>query len=120
MSSYGNAILKTPAWSIMSFSRHTVALKWPIVGSLDCVYSVSVHCTQLMKRRQAQIRLDNAAGTAAYRQIADQLRTLIVEGVLRHGDSLPPVRRLALELGVHFNTTAEAYRALAEEGFLEI
>ena len=36
------------------------------------------------------------------------------------GDSLPVVRRLALELGVHFNTVAEAYRMLADEGALEI
>jgi len=43
-----------------------------------------------------------------------------MEGVLKPGDGLPPVRRLALNLGVHFNTVAEAYRALAQEGFLEI
>jgi GntR family transcriptional regulator len=43
-----------------------------------------------------------------------------MEGTLRPGDSLPPVRKLALNLGIHFNTVAEAYRALAQEGFLEI
>jgi GntR family transcriptional regulator len=43
-----------------------------------------------------------------------------MEGVLKPGDSLPPIRRLALDLGIHFNTVAEAYRALAQEGFLEI
>jgi len=43
-----------------------------------------------------------------------------MEGALRPGDTLPPVRRLALNLGIHFNTVAEAYRALAQEGFLEI
>jgi GntR family transcriptional regulator len=70
--------------------------------------------------RSAQIRLDLKSGTPAYRQIADQLRTLAVEGAIVPGDSLPPVRRLALELGVHFNTIAEAYRVLAQEGFLNI
>jgi GntR family transcriptional regulator len=64
--------------------------------------------------------LDTASEIPAYRQIADQLRALIVEGVLNPEDSLPPVRRLALELGVHFNTVAQAYRTLAEEGFLKI
>jgi GntR family transcriptional regulator len=48
------------------------------------------------------------------------LRTLVMEGVLKPGDALPPVRQLGLNLGIHFNTVAEAYRALAEEGFLEI
>ncbi|MGH8299527.1 MAG: GntR family transcriptional regulator [Steroidobacteraceae bacterium] len=35
-------------------------------------------------------------------------------------DSLPRVRRLALDLGVHFNTVAQAYRALADQGWIEI
>jgi GntR family transcriptional regulator len=73
-----------------------------------------------MKHRSAQIRLDVDSVVPAYRQVADQLRTLAVEGVIVPGDLLPPVRRLALELGVHFNTVAEAYRVLAQEGFLEI
>jgi GntR family transcriptional regulator len=68
----------------------------------------------------AQIRLDTAGSVPAWRQIVGQLRTLIVEGVLKPGDALPPVRRLAIDLGIHFNTVAEAYRALADEGFLEI
>jgi GntR family transcriptional regulator len=73
-----------------------------------------------MMHQPAQIRLDLKSEAPAYRQVADQLRTLAVEGVIVPGDSLPPVRRLALELGVHFNTVAEAYRVLAQEGFLEI
>jgi GntR family transcriptional regulator len=65
-------------------------------------------------RQPAQIRLDTSSDTPAYRQVADQLRTIAVEGVVRPGDTLPPIRRLALELGVHFNTIAEAYRVLAQ------
>jgi GntR family transcriptional regulator len=71
-------------------------------------------------KHQAQIRLDTASNVPAYRQIADQLRMFVMECVLAPGDALPPVRRLALELGIHFNTVAEAYRTLAEENFLEI
>lgn len=71
-------------------------------------------------RQPAHVRLDTASDIPAYKQVADQLRTLMVEKVLTPGDRLPPVRRLALELGVHFNTIAEAYRVLAQDGFLEI
>lgn len=67
----------------------------------------------------AQIRVDAESITPAYRQIVDQLRVLIVEGVLEPAQTLPPVRQLALELGVHFNTVAEAYRLLAQEGLVE-
>ena len=67
-----------------------------------------------------QIRIEADSTTPAYRQIVDQLRVLIVEGRVGAGDLLPPVRALALELAVHFNTVAEAYRALAREGLLDI
>jgi GntR family transcriptional regulator len=71
-------------------------------------------------RNSIQIRIDTTSVIPAYTQVADQLRAIIVEGFVKPGDRLPPVRRLALELGVHFNTIAEAYRVLAQEGFLEI
>jgi GntR family transcriptional regulator len=70
--------------------------------------------------RKPQIRLDMAAPEPAYRQIAAQIRTFIVEGSLQPGDTLPAVRRLAIDLGVHFNTVAEAYRQLDAEGWLEV
>jgi DNA-binding transcriptional regulator YhcF (GntR family) len=57
---------------------------------------------------------------AAYRQIADWLRELLVSGELTPGAALPSVRRLALDLGVHFHTVAAAYRVLAEEGWLDL
>lgn len=44
----------------------------------------------------------------------------LVEGALLPGAQLPSVRRAAMELGVHFNTVAEAYRVLAAEGWLDL
>jgi GntR family transcriptional regulator len=67
-----------------------------------------------------KLRIDLKSNIPVYRQIVDGLRILLVNGELNTGDQLPPVRRLALDLGVHFNTVAEAYRTLAEEGWLEI
>jgi GntR family transcriptional regulator len=66
------------------------------------------------------LTVDLASSTPVYRQIVDGLRVLLVNGQLAPGDSLPTVRRLALDLGVHFNTVAQAYRALASEGWIEI
>jgi GntR family transcriptional regulator len=66
------------------------------------------------------LRIDLSSGVPAYRQIVDSVRTLLVDGILRPGDLLPPVRQLALDLGVHFNTVADAYRVLAEEGWLDL
>jgi DNA-binding transcriptional regulator YhcF (GntR family) len=70
--------------------------------------------------RLLAIRIDVRSSVPAYRQIADTLRARLVEGGLPPGHGLPPVRRLAMELGVHFNTVAQAYRELAEEGWLDL
>jgi DNA-binding transcriptional regulator YhcF (GntR family) len=71
-------------------------------------------------KRDATLRIDPASTVPVYRQVVDNVRSLLVEGALQPGDSLPTVRELGLELGVHFNTIAEAYRLLAAEGWLDL
>lgn len=66
------------------------------------------------------LKIDISSPVPIYRQIVDALRALLVDGILHPGDTLPPVRQVALDLGVHFNTVAEAYRILAEEGWLDL
>src|SRR5512135_816330 len=66
------------------------------------------------------IEVDPASPLPAYRQIADALRLHLVAGRLREGEQLPAVRVLAVELGLNHNTVAEAYRILAEEGWLDL
>ena len=67
-----------------------------------------------------QLRIDLASTVPVYRQIVDAVRTYLVDGQLTAGDVLPSVRNLAGELGIHFNTVAQAYRELAEEGWLDV
>ncbi len=71
-------------------------------------------------KREPQLVIDPSSTVPVYRQVVDNLRSLLVEGALKPGDPLPTVRELGLELGVHFNTVAEAYRLLAAEGWLEL
>jgi GntR family transcriptional regulator len=70
--------------------------------------------------RAVTLQIDLSATTPAYRQIVDGLRLLLVSGELKAGDTLPTVRSLALDLGVHFSTVAESYRTLSGEGWLEL
>ena len=56
-------------------------------------------------------------GTSAA-EIADSVRGLRERGSLRPGDALPPVRELALTLGVNRNTAVAAYRQLAQAGLV--
>ncbi len=67
-----------------------------------------------------RLRIDLSSSAPVTRQIADQLRVLLVAGQLSAGAELPSVRRLAMELGVHFNTVADAYRLLTAEGWLDL
>ena len=66
------------------------------------------------------VAINLSSPTPVYRQIAHDLRRHLVEQRLKPGDLLPPIRQLALDLGVHFNTVALAYRLLADEGWLEL
>jgi DNA-binding transcriptional regulator YhcF (GntR family) len=66
------------------------------------------------------IEIHDDSPLPVYRQIADALRHHLVAARLKPGDLLPPVRQLALDLGVHFNTVAQAYRILADEGWLDL
>jgi GntR family transcriptional regulator len=68
----------------------------------------------------ARIRIDLGSPVPATRQIADALRVELVEGRLKPGDELPSVRRAAVDLGLHFNTVADAYRVLAAEGWIDL
>jgi DNA-binding transcriptional regulator YhcF (GntR family) len=67
-----------------------------------------------------RVSLNLESNVPAYRQIANDLRRHLVEERLKPGDMLPPIRQLAVDLGVHFNTVALAYRLLADEGWLEL
>jgi len=55
-----------------------------------------------------------------YRQIADQLRSLIRGGEYQVGTRLPPERDLAVQLGVSRPSVREALIALEVEGLVEV
>lgn len=60
---------------------------------------------------------DQITGSTAA-EIADSVRGLRERGTLRPGDALPPVRELAVRLGINRNTAVAAYRQLAGAGLV--
>lgn len=54
-----------------------------------------------------------------YVQLRDQLRSLVHAGDLRPGDRIPASRELAVMLGVHRTTVANAYAELESEGLIQ-
>ncbi|HEY6443126.1 MAG TPA: GntR family transcriptional regulator [Candidatus Acidoferrales bacterium] len=71
-------------------------------------------------KRPRTLRIELASAQPVYEQIVSGLRALLVSGEFESGEQLPTVRQLAIDLGVHHNTVAEAYRVLAEEGWLDL
>ncbi len=54
-----------------------------------------------------------------YVQLMEQVKHAIHSGVLREGDRLPTIRKVAEDLVMNPNTVARAYRELEHEGLLE-
>ena len=66
------------------------------------------------------LTIDFDADVPIVQQIVAGLRGLLVSGDLAPGDALPSSRALGRDLGVHFNTVAQAYRVLEAEGWLAL
>jgi len=53
-----------------------------------------------------------------YAKLADAVAAEIASGVLKPGDRLPPVRQLAVDLGLAAGTVARTYRELEQAGYV--
>jgi GntR family transcriptional regulator len=73
-----------------------------------------------MSRSELTLAVDLDSSVPVYRQIADEIRALVAQGMLGDGDELPSVRRLGAMVGVNQNTVANSYRQLAAEGLVEL
>ena len=67
-----------------------------------------------------RLGLDSDSPIPLYHQIAEALRYAIATGEIGEGDRLPPVREAAAAHSVNMHTIRRAYRALSEQGFVEM
>lgn len=65
------------------------------------------------------IRIERGSSAPISKQIAEQIRSQCLSGVLKPKQCLPSVRQLARELAVNVNTIVRVYERLASEGLLE-
>jgi DNA-binding transcriptional regulator YhcF (GntR family) len=65
------------------------------------------------------ITIDLDSAVPPYEQVRSTIAAQVSDGVLPVGTRLPPVRRLADELGLAVNTVARAYRELEAAGIVE-
>lgn len=64
------------------------------------------------------IRIDLDSPLSLEEQIRGEIRAAIARNEIRPGQSLPSVRQLGADLGIHWNTVARAYRRLRDEGLV--
>lgn len=65
------------------------------------------------------IIITNNSETPIYEQIKSQIKSLILTGHLKEGDTLPSMRLLAKELRISIITTKRSYEELEREGYIE-
>ncbi len=63
-------------------------------------------------------KLDHTSGKPIYEQIRDNLKKLIIDGVLKPDEKILSVRELAVEMTINPNTIQKAYKDLESEGYI--
>ena len=64
------------------------------------------------------INLNKESSTPLYKQIRNNIKTMIVFGELSNGSKMPSVRKMAEALGVHKNTITKAYDELKADNLI--
>jgi GntR family transcriptional regulator len=65
-----------------------------------------------------QIIISNSSKEPIYEQITNQIKSAILTGELQEGESIPSMRKLAMDLHVSVITTKRAYEELEKAGFI--
>jgi len=62
--------------------------------------------------------LDFSDRRPIYEQIKDNIKEMILRGILKENEKIPSVRELAVMLTINPNTIQKAYRDLENEGYI--
>ena len=66
------------------------------------------------------IEVDFNSDEAIYVQLQNQIIMGIATEMIKEGDALPSVRRLADNIGINMHTVNKAYSILKQEGFIQL
>ena len=65
-----------------------------------------------------KIEVDHHSDIPVYKQIVTAIKDMILANELTEGDSLPSVRKMAIDLGINPNTAAKVFFVLQSEGYV--
>ena len=66
-----------------------------------------------------RIQIDTNLSTPLFKQLMDQIKKAVMDGILKPGDPLPSIRQLANDLELNHNTIAKAYRILERDSVIQ-
>ena len=66
-----------------------------------------------------RIQIDSNLSTPLFKQLMDQIKKAVMDGLLKPDDSLPSIRQLANDLELNHNTVAKAYRILERDSIIQ-
>ena len=66
-----------------------------------------------------RIQIDNNLSTPLFKQLMDQIKKAVMDGLLKPDDPLPSIRQLANDLELNHNTVAKAYRLLERDSVIQ-
>ena len=66
-----------------------------------------------------RIQIDTNFSTPLFKQLMDQIKKAVMDGLLKSGDPLPSIRQLANDLELNHNTVAKAYRILERDSVIQ-
>ena len=66
-----------------------------------------------------RIKIDTNRSTPLFKQLMDQIKKAVMDGLLKPDDPLPSIRQLANDLELNHNTVAKAYRLLERDSVIQ-
>jgi len=66
-----------------------------------------------------RIKIDTNRSTPLFKQLMDQIKKGVMDGLLKPDDPLPSIRQLANDLELNHNTVAKAYRLLERDSVIQ-
>ena len=66
-----------------------------------------------------RIQIDTNLSTPLFKQLMDQIKKAVIDGLLKPDDPLPSIRQLANDLELNHNTVAKAYRILERDSVIQ-
>ena len=81
------------------------------------ICTISTYSTYI--NNKMRIKIDTNLSTPLFKQLMDQIKKAVMDGLLKPDDPLPSIRQLANDLELNHNTVAKAYRLLERDSVIQ-